>query len=284
MFLIIFTFTYRWGFYIHGAVDGFSRAIPFLCITTANTAKLALMCFLIGIRRRGLPSRIRLDKGTEYNECARFMEWQRGPDRGSAIRGKSVHNQRIERLWRDVFIKVLQKFYNLFYHLEDTHALDINNPVHMFALRYTYQPRIQAALTNWTTVRNSQGIRTEQHRTPEQLWFVNMSKQRCALQAQGGVSRSSRAVRDIFNFRVDNYGADIMNMFDIDLADTQSEVVGGQLLSCPSISQQDMSELHRQINPLRTSNSNGIDIYRDVVVFILDCLERQADAHGDQET
>ncbi len=84
---------------MHGGIDGFSRVIPFLCVTMANSAKLALICFIMGIRQRGLPSRIRLDKGAEYNGCERLMRWQRRSDRGSAIRGKSVHNQRIERLW-----------------------------------------------------------------------------------------------------------------------------------------------------------------------------------------
>lgn len=77
------------------------------------------------------------------------MVWQMGPGRGSAFRGKSVHNQRVEQLWRDGYTKVLDLFDRLFFHLEDTNGLDINNPTHMMALHFTFQPRIQAALRKW---------------------------------------------------------------------------------------------------------------------------------------
>ena len=43
-------------------------------------------------------------------DIAEYMTSKRGINRGSAIVGKSTHNQRIECLWQDVFEGVLGLF------------------------------------------------------------------------------------------------------------------------------------------------------------------------------
>jgi len=43
----------------------------------------------------GLPSRIRVDQGVENADICVLMETVRGQNRGSAMRGRSIHNTRL---------------------------------------------------------------------------------------------------------------------------------------------------------------------------------------------
>ena len=53
--------------------------------------------------RFSLPSRVRSDQGQEDRLVALHMIRHGDIERQSIIVGSSVHNQRIERLWRDLF-------------------------------------------------------------------------------------------------------------------------------------------------------------------------------------
>ena len=47
------------------------------------------------------------------------------------IVGRSIHNQRIKRLWRDVFQGALKFYYGLFYHLESMGILGCKHKYNM---------------------------------------------------------------------------------------------------------------------------------------------------------
>ena len=74
------------------------------------------------------------------------------------IVGRSVHNQRIERLWHDVYYQKTSTFYHLFYHLEDCGVLDVNNELHMFSLHYVFVPRLNKQLADFVEGWLSHGL------------------------------------------------------------------------------------------------------------------------------
>ena len=87
------------------------------------------------------------------------------------IVGKSTHNQRIERLWRDVFSGCLHHYYEAFYHLEENGCLDHLCPEHLFALQYVFLPRINASLATWLGAWVSHRMRTTSS-TPLRMWVA----------------------------------------------------------------------------------------------------------------
>jgi len=164
----------RWGFVTHGCVDGYSRVITYLQTATTNEAKVVLNLFTQACTAFGLPSRVRCDRGGENTDVAIFMTMLRGNGRGSCIAGRSVHNQRIERLWRDVANQVTSHFYSFFYSLEDEGLLDIDNDVHMHVLQFIFLPFVNARMNEFCTGWNNHRIRTENNSSPQQLWLDGM--------------------------------------------------------------------------------------------------------------
>lgn len=109
----------RWKLVIHGCIDGFSRRIMFLRCSSNNKAETVLELFINAVESDGCrwPSRIRVDHGVENVQVCDAMVRARGEGRGSFIAGPSTHNQRIERLWRDVFRCVVHLYYYIVYML-----------------------------------------------------------------------------------------------------------------------------------------------------------------------
>ncbi|CAJ0823105.1 10562_t:CDS:2 [Entrophospora sp. SA101] len=185
----------HWKIVIHGAIDGYTRLITYLHCSNNNYSSTVLQYFLKAVQVHGIPSRIRGDHGGENVDVAAWMLNVRGLDRGSYIAGKSVHNQRIEQLWLDLYRCIVKVYVGIFYFLEEHYGLNPDSDLDLFCLHYVFIPRIEASLYKWEQSWNNHSVQTESHYTPRQLFI------RSAI--------SGNAVLDYADINVDDeYGID----------------------------------------------------------------------------
>ncbi len=62
------------GVVVHGAIDGNTRTITFIDVTSNNLAQTVFTSFMRVVAEYGAPSRIRCDGGGENNLVAALME------------------------------------------------------------------------------------------------------------------------------------------------------------------------------------------------------------------
>ena len=160
----------RWHMVIHGGIDGYSRTVVFLRCSDNNRASTVLTAFLSAVQRHGLPERLRTDLGGENVDAWRYMVEQHAST-SAVITGSSVHNERIERLWRDVYRCVGVIYHDCFRKLEEENFLHPLNETDMYCLKFVFIPRINATLESFVQSWNNHSLSTENNMTPNQLFI-----------------------------------------------------------------------------------------------------------------
>ena len=183
-----------------------------------------------------------------------FMEQARGYDRGSYITGSSVHNTRIERLWRDVYQAVTSTYIAAFTELEDQNILDPLNDTDLFCLHYVFLPRINASLHSFQMAWNNHPLSTENNRSPIQIHMID--------------SLGSDLFRDSLSVNLPQH-------VDSDQSDNSSELAFNAI-TVPEISsplnENDLNYLRVAIDPLRNSSNHGVDIYMDCIQTVFQLM------------
>ena len=250
----------RWNFVTYGCIDGKSRLVTHLGVSTNNEAMTALDYFFSSVIEFGIPGRVRADGGNEFSHIKRFMNQIDDTVRFHA--GKSVHNQRIERHWKDVFAKVISTYHSTFNHMENYKILDIDNDIHLFALHYVYEDRIQRDLDDWRKAHNNHKVRTENNRTPRMIWHQSI------LESANNANARYSAIRNIYETTAASRRQQLEDFRnDNNLQEPDNIAIVLQRVP-PPLTIQQQRDLRATINALGESDSNGIDIYGRVLNFI----------------
>ncbi|XP_055011421.1 uncharacterized protein LOC129409427 isoform X2 [Boleophthalmus pectinirostris] len=248
-FLTFFILYYRYNIVIFGGIDGFSRKIMYLGASSNNLASTALAFFNRSVDKYGFPQRVRGDQGVENVDIARLMFTARGTGRSSFISGKSVHNQRIERLWRDLWVAVTSIYYDVLHYLEEGGFLSIGSLVHLFCCHYVFLPRLQEDLDTFRCGWDNHALRTEGNMTPNQLWVLGQTHH-----SNPGPYHTEDM--DLPHIEWENSGLPHDEHAGIVVPDMSSPLTDEQLTA-----------LKEAVNPMAASQSFGCDIYMAAVLY-----------------
>ena len=169
----------------------------------------------------------------KYVAVWRYMIATHNLDYSCVVTGSSVHNERVDRLWRDVHRCIASDFADTFRILERNGHLDPLNEVDMYCLHHIFGPRINKCISECKESCNHHALSTEGNKTPYQLFFEGLNHECGSAIASSGNTDT-----------------------DIDLTQDRVSIPRVKFVPCPSLQHQLCI-----INPLQSCSGNGGTLY-----------------------
>ena len=158
------------------------------------------------------------------------------------LTGKSTHNERIERMWRDIKRFVSSSFIDTFNALEVENMLDPLNEVDTYCLHFVFLPHINKHLADFQGSWNSHPLSTEGNMSPLQL-FVEGLSQTESLSQQSSLDASSSLLTQ-----------------ELDSV----QVPSNKFVPCAQL----CAELHSSVDPMAQCNDFGKEFYYKAIQIV----------------
>lgn len=156
-----------------------------------------------------------------------------------------MHNQRIERLWLDVFKEVCDSVCNELYGLENEGLLDNDNIIHRFCVQHIYINVINRKLSLFQSGWNLHGLRTENNKTPRQLWLEGV------LSNYNSELTAIREIRDVSETLNDRLSQSLQNLdapSSISVLDNESVDNTSSFYASIELHERQKQQLHEIMN------------------------------------
>ena len=150
----------RWGFCIHGCVDGFSRKVLWMQVASTNNDSLVVANYFLRCVKKFeiAPKRLRMDKGTENIYCEDLQQFFTNNIDGVRY-GASTRNQRIEAYWSRLKKYRLSWWINFFKAMCNEGLYLPHLEIHQEVLLFVFLPIIEKEINEFVRTWNARVVR-----------------------------------------------------------------------------------------------------------------------------
>ena len=174
-----------YGFSVHACIDGFSRRLLWLEVSTTNKHPNVVVDYFLSTVQQlgGVPRLVRTDKGTEniwisvMQKLLRMDQDDNLAGHKSFIEGRSTANQRIEAYWSKLRLGGGGWWMNFFKDLRDSGVYADHDPLHQECLKFCFMNVLRKELNSIAEMWNVKDIQVKKNAQlyggkPDVMYFL----------------------------------------------------------------------------------------------------------------